>query len=96
MSEDMLLVEDVRKQVVGLHFSSSLVARIYFGFNSMAMASKAGLLDCKALLRNALDLEVSAGRFCVRYSGVTADVEGIGGHGSEYMTGGIVVFLGQL
>ncbi len=33
-------------------------------------------------------------RFCVRNSGVTAIVEGIGDHGCEYMTGGRVVVLG--
>jgi len=33
-------------------------------------------------------------RFCVRNSGATAIVEGIGDHGCEYMTGGIVVILG--
>ncbi|MFT6715881.1 MAG: glutamate synthase (NADPH/NADH) large chain [Saprospiraceae bacterium] len=34
-------------------------------------------------------------RFCVRNSGVTAVVEGIGDHGCEYMTGGRVVILGE-
>jgi glutamate synthase (NADPH/NADH) large chain len=34
-------------------------------------------------------------RFCVRNSGATAVVEGIGDHGCEYMTGGIVVILGD-
>jgi glutamate synthase (NADPH/NADH) large chain len=33
-------------------------------------------------------------RFCVRNSGGTAVVEGIGDHGCEYMTGGVVVVLG--
>jgi glutamate synthase domain-containing protein 3 len=33
-------------------------------------------------------------RFCVRNSGATAVVEGIGDHGCEYMTGGTVVVLG--
>jgi glutamate synthase (ferredoxin) len=33
-------------------------------------------------------------RFCVRNSGATAVVEGVGGHGCEYMTGGQVVVLG--
>ncbi len=35
-------------------------------------------------------------RFCVRNSGVTAIVEGIGDHGCEYMTGGRVVVLGEI
>jgi glutamate synthase (ferredoxin) len=34
-------------------------------------------------------------RFCVRNSGVRAVVEGIGDHGCEYMTGGLVVILGK-
>ena len=33
-------------------------------------------------------------RFCVRNSGATAVVEGVGEHGCEYMTGGKVVILG--
>jgi len=33
-------------------------------------------------------------RFCVRNSGATAIVEGVGDHGCEYMTGGRVVILG--
>ncbi len=34
-------------------------------------------------------------RFCVRNSGATAVVEGVGDHGCEYMTGGRVVVLGK-
>ena len=34
-------------------------------------------------------------RFCVRNSGATAVVEGVGDHGCEYMTGGRVAVLGQ-
>ena len=34
-------------------------------------------------------------RFCVRNSGATAVVEGVGDHGCEYMTGGRVVVLGR-
>ena len=34
-------------------------------------------------------------RFCVRNSGVRAVVEGVGDHGCEYMTGGVVVVLGS-
>lgn len=33
-------------------------------------------------------------RFCVRNSGALAVVEGVGDHGCEYMTGGVVVVLG--
>jgi glutamate synthase (NADPH/NADH) large chain len=38
---------------------------------------------------------VAGERFAVRNSGVTAVVEGVGDHGCEYMTGGIVVVLGD-
>ncbi|WP_052666830.1 glutamate synthase large subunit [Nitriliruptor alkaliphilus] len=34
-------------------------------------------------------------RFCVRNSGATAVVEGVGDHGCEYMTGGRAVVLGE-
>ncbi|MDR2196912.1 MAG: glutamate synthase large subunit [Coriobacteriales bacterium] len=34
-------------------------------------------------------------RFCVRNSGVKAVVEGVGDHGCEYMTGGVVVIIGS-
>jgi glutamate synthase (NADPH/NADH) large chain len=37
---------------------------------------------------------VGGERFCVRNSGVTAVIEGVGDHGCEYMTGGVVVCLG--
>ena len=35
-------------------------------------------------------------RFCVRNSGATAIVEGVGDHGCEYMTGGIALILGKI
>jgi|TARA_B100002003_G_scaffold249552_1_gene286198 glutamate synthase (NADPH/NADH) large chain len=38
---------------------------------------------------------IAAERFCVRNSGATAVIEGIGDHGCEYMTGGRVVILGE-
>ena len=34
-------------------------------------------------------------RFCVRNSGATAIVEGVGDHGCEYMTGGVAIVLGS-
>ncbi len=40
-------------------------------------------------------LGLAGERFCVRNSGATAVVEGIGDHGCEYMTGGEVVVLGR-
>lgn len=38
---------------------------------------------------------IASERFCVRNSGATAVVEGVGDHGCEYMTGGLVVILGS-
>ena len=38
----------------------------------------------------------AAERFCIRNSGATAVVEGVGDHGCEYMTGGRVVVLGSV
>ena len=39
---------------------------------------------------------IAGERFCVRNSGISAVVEGIGDHGCEYMTGGRVVVLGNV
>ena len=39
---------------------------------------------------------IAGERFCVRNSGATAVVEGIGDHGCEYMTGGIALILGKI
>jgi glutamate synthase (NADPH) large chain len=38
---------------------------------------------------------VAGERFCIRNSGISAVVEGVGDHGCEYMTGGVVVVLGK-
>ena len=38
---------------------------------------------------------MAAERFCVRNSGATAVVEGVGDHACEYMTGGTAVILGR-
>ena len=38
---------------------------------------------------------VAGERFCVRNSGATAVVEGVGEHGCEYMTGGRVLVIGK-
>ena len=39
---------------------------------------------------------IAGERFCVRNSGASSVVEGIGDHGCEYMTGGIAVILGKI
>jgi glutamate synthase (NADPH/NADH) large chain len=38
----------------------------------------------------------AAERFCVRNSGASAVIEGVGDHGCEYMTGGRAVILGEI
>ncbi|MGB5707981.1 MAG: hypothetical protein WBM41_14270, partial [Arenicellales bacterium] len=38
---------------------------------------------------------VAGERFCVRNSGATAVIEGVGDHGCEYMTGGVVLCIGR-
>ena len=38
---------------------------------------------------------VAGERFCVRNSGAVAVIEGVGDHGCEYMTGGVVICLGR-
>ena len=38
---------------------------------------------------------IAGERFCVRNSGMTAVVEGVGDHGCEYMTGGCVMVIGE-
>lgn len=48
-----------------------------------------GATSGKAFIRG-----IASERFCVRNSGVTAVVEGVGDHGCEYMTGGTVLILG--
>jgi glutamate synthase (ferredoxin) len=48
-----------------------------------------GATDGEAYIRG-----IAGERFCVRNSGVSAVVEGVGDHGCEYMTGGRVVVLG--
>jgi glutamate synthase (NADPH/NADH) large chain len=55
----------------------------------------AGNVVCYGATSGEVFLSGQAGeRFCVRNSGATAVVEGIGDHGCEYMTGGTVLVLG--
>jgi glutamate synthase (ferredoxin) len=54
-----------------------------------------GNVLCYGATRGEVFIRGLAGeRFCVRNSGVTAVVEGVGDHGCEYMTGGRVAVLG--
>ncbi|MDE0268540.1 MAG: glutamate synthase large subunit [Acidimicrobiaceae bacterium] len=57
----------------------------------------AGNVVCYGATSGEVFLNGLAGeRFCVRNSGATAVVEGVGDHGCEYMTGGRVVILGPV
>ena len=49
-----------------------------------------GATSGKAFIRG-----IAGERFCVRNSGATAVVEGVGDHGCEYMTGGKAIILGE-
>jgi len=49
-----------------------------------------GAISGRAYLRG-----IAGERFCIRNSGCHAVVEGVGEHGCEYMTGGVVVILGD-
>jgi glutamate synthase (ferredoxin) len=56
-----------------------------------------GNVSCYGATSGELYVRGLAGeRFCVRNSGVRAVVEGVGDHGCEYMTGGLVVVLGPV
>ena len=57
--------------------------------SSPATSSRYGATSGEVFLRGQV-----GERFCVRNSGATAVVEGVGDHGCEYMTGGRVVVLG--
>jgi glutamate synthase domain-containing protein 3 len=55
----------------------------------------AGNVICYGAISGEIYLRGVVGeRFCVRNSGVSAVVEGVGDHGCEYMTGGRVVVIG--
>ena len=53
-----------------------------------------GLLEKSNRFRFSAAAQVAGERFCVRNSGATVVVEGVGEHGCEYMTGGRVLILG--
>jgi glutamate synthase (NADPH/NADH) len=55
-------------------------------FSGKVIISILAIIDCAG---------IAAERFCVRNSGATSVVEGVGDHGCEYMTGGCVIILGK-
>jgi len=72
----------------------------YGGASEGAFASEDHILVGNTCLYGAITGEAllngrAGERFCVRNSGATAVIEGMGDHGCEYMTGGRVVVLGN-
>ncbi|NOR79702.1 MAG: glutamate synthase subunit alpha, partial [Methyloprofundus sp.] len=70
------------------------------GNSAMAARAEENIIVGNTVLYGAISGEcyfrgIAGERFCVRNSGATAVVEGLGDHGCEYMTGGILVCLGQ-
>ena len=63
-------------------------------FNSFENVIAGNVIGYGATSGQIMIRDVVGERFCVRNSGATAIVEGIGDHGCEYMTGGSVVVLG--
>lgn len=73
---------------------------IYPPLNSGLETAEENIIVGNTVLYGAISGEcffrgVAGERFCVRNSGATAVVEGVGDHGCEYMTGGIMVCLGK-
>ncbi|WP_031432337.1 glutamate synthase large subunit [Methylomarinum vadi] len=67
--------------------------------SAMASQAEENIIVGNTVLYGAISGEcyfsgIAGERFCVRNSGATAVVEGLGDHGCEYMTGGIMVCLG--
>ncbi|GAA1482276.1 glutamate synthase large subunit [Gordonia sinesedis] len=81
LSGGRLVVRPARNSPEGFVAEDNIIAGNVIGF---------GATSGKIFLRG-----VVGERFCVRNSGVTAVVEGVGDHGCEYMTGGRVVVLGD-
>ncbi|MFW0783790.1 glutamate synthase large subunit [Gordonia sp. CPCC 206044] len=81
LSGGRIVVRPARNAPEGFVAEDNIIAGNVIGFGATAG---------KIFLRG-----VVGERFCVRNSGVTAVVEGVGDHGCEYMTGGRVVVLGD-
>ncbi|MCD2147171.1 glutamate synthase large subunit [Gordonia paraffinivorans] len=81
LSGGRIVVRPARNAPEGFVAENNIIAGNVIGFGATAG---------KIFLRG-----IVGERFCVRNSGVTAVVEGVGDHGCEYMTGGRVVVLGD-
>jgi glutamate synthase (NADPH/NADH) large chain len=73
---------------------------VVYPVKEMKVPAEENIVVGNTVLYGAIDGEcffrgVAGERFAVRNSGATAVVEGVGDHGCEYMTGGVVVVLGQ-
>ena len=92
-----LKLEGDANDYVGKGISGGIIS-IKLRSNSILDAEKILLqeiLSCMAIAGECYINGVVGERFAVRNSGATAVVEGCGDHGCEYMTGGVVVVLGQ-
>ena len=73
---------------------------VMYPFKSSTIVAEENIIAGNTVLYGATSGEayfrgIAAERFCVRNSGVSTVVEGVGDHGCEYMTGGRVVVLGR-
>ena len=73
---------------------------IVYPFKNSSFAAEENIIVGNTVLYGATSGEayfrgIASERFCVRNSGASTVVEGVGDHGCEYMTGGRVVVLGK-
>ncbi|MBE9564213.1 MAG: glutamate synthase large subunit, partial [Proteobacteria bacterium] len=73
---------------------------IVYPFKNSSFAAEENIIVGNTVLYGATSGEayfrgIASERFCVRNSGASTVVEGVGDHGCEYMTGGRVVVLGE-
>ena len=93
-----LEVEGEANDYVGKGLSGGRLI-VYPSKNAKQIEPSSSIIAGNTILYGAIEGElylrgVAGERFAVRNSGATAVVEGVGDHGCEYMTGGIVVVLG--
>lgn len=96
--EILLTLKGDANDYVGKGLSGGTIAISPYSFDDDVFAEQTaiGNVALYGATKGELFVAGSAGeRFAVRNSGANAVVEGVGDHACEYMTGGIVVVLGQ-
>ena len=93
-----LEVEGEGNDYIGKGLSGGRII-IYPNRKALKLNPSTSIIGGNTILYGAIDGEcylrgVAGERFAVRNSGATAVVEGVGDHGCEYMTGGVVAVLG--